>query len=359
VASLIGKGAEEIPLFCSIPPLHPTRMCGIICAVTRTTKKKDKKQQQGAKKKMNLTEKMMDENYERLSNGPVVEQSKSFRDKCKGAIFGTIVGDALFAPIEFSSKLGHKWIDKMVGGGSWGLPAGYYTDDSSMMLCIMQGFLDNPKHYTKSIAEAFCKWWHDGLWSSNGRCFDIGSSCSSGLSSFERMGNLVNGGEHSRGCGGIMRFASSWMVEYKVSGDKMANRRLGAMLDINNIDHYNDECIGAVVKLASIYNSHLLDNRRTEEKSEYKNWKEATGGFDAHGCLETALWAFNTTNNFRDAVIASGNVGGDTDSVAAVAGGIAGSYYGYDAIPTEWLCMIPYNYKIDAFVDKFLDATIG
>ena len=305
-----------------------------------------------------MTEEEMELRYNGLINGPVCEQSKSFRDKCKGAIFGTIVGDALFAPIEFSSKLGHKWVDKMESGGVWDLPAGYYTDDSSMMLCIMQGYLDDPEHYTRSIAKTFCKWWHDGLWSSTGHCFDIGSSCSSGLSRFEFSGNLVNGGDHSTGCGGIMRFASSWMVEYKVSGDKMANRRLGAMLDINNIDHYNYECIGAVAKLANVYNAHLLDNIRTDEMSIYGSWREATGGFDAHGCLETALWAFNSTNNFRDAVIASGNVGGDTDSVAAVAGGIAGSYYGYKAIPRDWLGDVHDFAKLNSFVDKFLDATI-
>lgn len=308
-------------------------------------------------KKM-MTENEMDAKYSQLYNGELQVPSTDFRDKCKGAIFGTIVGDAMFAPIEFASKLGHKWVDKMEGGGAWGLPAGYYTDDSSMMLCIMQGYLDNPKKYTKSIAEAFCKWWHDGLWSSTGRCFDIGGSCSSGLMAFERTGNLVNGGPHSRGCGGIMRFAPSWMIEYKESRNKMANRRLGAMLDINNIDHYNTECIGAIAKLANIYNEHLLDFIKTNEESEYDVWQSATGGFDAHGCLETALWAFNSTNNFKDAVIASGNVGGDADSVAAVCGGIAGSYYGYKAIPEEWLGSLHEFTKLDEFIEKFLDATI-
>ena len=306
-----------------------------------------------------MTEKEMDDRYNALANGKVQKPSADLRDKCKGAIFGTIVGDAMFAPIEFKGKLDHQWIDRMTGGGAWGLPAGYYTDDSSMMLCIMQGYLDNPKNYTKAIADAFIMWWEDGLWSSTGRCFDIGSSCSSGLMAYRRTGSLVNGSPFSRGCGGIMRFASSWMVEYKVSGDKMANRRLGAMLDINNIDHYNETCIQAVAKLANVYNSHILDGVRTYEQSEYNGWRETDSGFDAHSCLETALWAFNSTKNFRDAVIAAGNVGGDADSVAAVAGGIAGSYYGYRGIPRDWLGDLVGFENLNEFIESFLDATIG
>lgn len=297
--------------------------------------------------------------YKELANGKEQPMSKDFRDKCKGAIIGTAIGDALFAPIEFSGKTDHRWIDKMEGGGSWGLPAGYYTDDTSMMLCIMQGYLDDSKHYAKSIATAFVKWWEEGLWSSTGHCFDIGSSCSSGLHKFKATGSLVNGSGASRGCGGIMRFAPSWMIEYKESGNHNTARRLGAMLDINNIDHYNRECIGAIAKLANIYNAHLMDSERTDETSEYTSWLDASGGFDARGCLETALWAFNTTHNFRDAVIASGNVGGDTDSVAAVCGGIAGSYYGYKAIPAKWLAGLKDREKIEGFVDEFLDHTIG
>ena len=301
-----------------------------------------------------------DEKFRALANGKPSKQSTNFRDKCKGAIFGTIVGDALFQPIEFSSKLEHPWIDKMTDGKVWGIPAGYYTDDSSMMLCIMQGFLDDPKNYhVRNVAKAFVRWMDEGLWSPTGRCFDIGCSCSAGLNAFKKTGSLVNGTPFSRGCGGIMRFASSWMVEYKMSGNNNASRRLGAMLDINNIDHYNNECIGAIAKLANIYNEHLMDNRRTTEVSEYKTWLDASGSGNASGCLETALWAFNFTNNFKDAVIASGNIGGDTDSVAAVAGGIAGSFYGYKAIPRDWLGDLYEFNKLNAFIEKFLDATIG
>ena len=307
-----------------------------------------------------MTEKEMDRKYAELANGREEPMSPDFRDRCKGALFGTIVGDALFQPIEFSQKLNHRWIDRMTEGKVWGLPAGYYTDDSSMMLCIMDGFLRDTEHFKVSnIADAFLEWYEYGLWSPTGRCFDIGTSCSSGLHEYKRSGSLVNGNTWTRGCGGIMRFASSWMVEYKVSGDRNAKRRLGAMIDINNIDHYNTECIGAVAKLANIYNAHLMDGERTDEVSEYGSWQTATGGGDAIGCLETALWAFNSTHNFRDAVVASGNVGGDTDSVAAVAGGIAGSFYGFRSIPKEWISALPELERLDAFVERFLDATIA
>lgn len=321
-----------------------------------TTKKK--KTKMNTMNSNRLTEAEMDRRYAELENGVEMPISRTMRDKCKGAIFGTIVGDALFQPIEFSSKLGHPWIDRMTYGKVWGIPAGCYTDDSSMMLCIMQGFLDDPDNYhVRNVANAFLRWMDDGLWSATGNCFDIGCSCSAGLNAFRRTGSVVNGSPSSRGCGGIMRFSSSWMVARKVgSTDK---ERMDAMLAINDIDHHNNECDDAIREIAGIFDDHILRNRRTEATSIYSNWRAATGSGNAFGCLETALWAFNTTRNFRDCVVASGNVGGDSDSVAAVAGGIAGSYYGYGAIPREWIDALPELGKLTRFVDRFLDATIG
>jgi ADP-ribosylglycohydrolase len=52
--------------------------------------------------------------------------------------------------------------------------------------------------------------------------------------------------------------------------------------------------------------------------------------------IEAALWCLLTTDNYRDCVLKAVNLGADTDTVAAVAGGLAGALYGYDAIPEEW-----------------------
>ena len=53
--------------------------------------------------------------------------------------------------------------------------------------------------------------------------------------------------------------------------------------------------------------------------------------------LEAALWCVLTTDNYRDCVLRAVNLGGDTDTIAAVSGGLAGALYGYDTIPDEWL----------------------
>jgi ADP-ribosyl-[dinitrogen reductase] hydrolase len=52
--------------------------------------------------------------------------------------------------------------------------------------------------------------------------------------------------------------------------------------------------------------------------------------------LGTALWALRTTGGFEQALRAAVDVGGDTDTVAAISGGLVGAVYGLDAIPERW-----------------------
>jgi poly(ADP-ribose) glycohydrolase ARH3 len=53
--------------------------------------------------------------------------------------------------------------------------------------------------------------------------------------------------------------------------------------------------------------------------------------------VPAAIGAFVLTNSFREAVVVAVNLGGDTDTIAAMAGAIAGAYYGFEQIPQEWI----------------------
>ncbi|MCR4764351.1 MAG: ADP-ribosylglycohydrolase family protein, partial [Lachnospiraceae bacterium] len=56
--------------------------------------------------------------------------------------------------------------------------------------------------------------------------------------------------------------------------------------------------------------------------------------------LEAAIWSLLQSDTIKDALLCAVNLGDDTDTVAAIAGGLAGLYYGYDAIPRGWLDVI-------------------
>ena len=56
--------------------------------------------------------------------------------------------------------------------------------------------------------------------------------------------------------------------------------------------------------------------------------------------LEAAIWSLLRTDSFMDCLLTAVNLGDDSDTIGAIAGGLAGLYYGYEAIPEEWLSVI-------------------
>lgn len=74
-------------------------------------------------------------------------------------------------------------------------------------------------------------------------------------------------------------------------------------------------------------------------------------GFVIH-TLEASLWAFLTTDNYRDAILKAVNLGDDTDTTGAVTGALAGLYYGYDTVPQEWRKLLVAREMIGSIANK-------
>lgn len=87
------------------------------------------------------------------------------RNKAKGMLWGLIVGDAFGSPIQFSGKDSHPWITEMVKCPVFNLPAGYWTDDGSMAMCIMDSYVRKGGYDLKDIGDTFVKW----LWTATFR----------------------------------------------------------------------------------------------------------------------------------------------------------------------------------------------
>jgi len=70
--------------------------------------------------------------------------------------------------------------------------------------------------------------------------------------------------------------------------------------------------------------------------------------------LEASLWAFLTTDNFKDAVLKAVNLGDDADTIGSVTGGMAGLFYGFDQIPAEWIETLVKKEDILVLANRFV-----
>ncbi|MBR6733139.1 MAG: ADP-ribosylglycohydrolase family protein [Kiritimatiellae bacterium] len=101
----------------------------------------------------------------------------------------------------------------MVACPVFGLPVGYWTDDGSMAMCVMDSFVRKGGYDLKDVVETFVKWLKEGYLSSiEGSSFDMGNATYDSVMAFSSTGSLVNGSEESQGNGSIMRFAPSYLI---------------------------------------------------------------------------------------------------------------------------------------------------
>ncbi len=284
---------------------------------------------------------------------------KKIEEKIKnnafGGFFGLIVGDALGAAVEFKTRDSFKKLTDMRSGGPHNLDAGYWTDDSSMALCLAESLTEKGFNLEDQL-QRYIKWYREGYLSSTGNCFDIGNITADSLEHYEKNKELPLPRERAAGNGSLMRLAP--VPIYYRNDFKEAVKYSGmSSLTTHNNEMAIDSCryFGALIqqfinsklkmkafKIKVIKKTALdlnLNNRVIEAVNgafEKSRAEINSNGFVIH-TLEASLWSFLNTDSFEEAVLLAANLGDDADTVAAVTGQIAGSYYGFSSIPEKWL----------------------
>lgn len=293
-----------------------------------------------------------------------------------GSLVGLVCGDAVGTTLEFMPKGSFEPIQDMVGGGPFNLLPGEWTDDTSMALCLAESLLHKKCFDAKDQMNRYCNWYQYGYMSCKDHCFDIGATVVSALNRYLQSGTPFSGSTdvNSSGNGSLMRLAPIAMV-YR---NNLKNL-LDFAAESSRTTHGSEECIDACryfsLLLSKAFScSEKMDLLHTDYSSSTKNiasiangsfleksYEQLKGSGYVIASLEAALWCFFQTNNFRDAILMSANLGDDADTTAAICGQIAGAYYGLDGIPEEWRTKIAWSQTIQDIAKQLYDLgeTIG
>ena len=304
-------------------------------------------------------------------------------DIIKSVIFGLAVGDALGVPVEFKSReyLRKNPVTDMQGYGTYNVPRGTWSDDTSMTLCTLESITKNNGINLESIMESFAKWYKEGYMTPFNECFDIGNTTYQATLRYLEGESFPYGSrdENSNGNGSLMRISP--VVLFYALQPHNPIRRIEAICNVSMLTHSHDisiigcglynyildeiikspckesiregiskgdrhyKCIHDIIA----YIKMLRLNFASLDESEIKSTGYVVD------TLESAVWCLMNTSSFEECVLKAVNLGEDTDTVGAVAGSLAGALYGFDSIPKRWLDTLAKKEMIEKLCKDFAE----
>ncbi|MBW6514626.1 MAG: ADP-ribosylglycohydrolase family protein [Candidatus Syntrophosphaera sp.] len=308
----------------------------------------------------------------------------------KRIVYGVAVGDALGFPWQFAGRESRKLrpvTDMGVSVDASGQvhPAreeeiGLWSDDTSLTLCLAESLARG--YDLADQAQRFVQWYYEGYLSARDQAFDVGGQTSKAI---RVLKDILASGEHERlrdllsepaedanGNGALMRILPL-LIHIR---DLEIGEQLRVVAEASALTHphirsvlcclwylkYAEKLIDGVDKFEAARHTQseireLIDStacstrdcaelRRLLEKDLSQGSTDpeqshcadyiSSGGYVVH-TLEAAMYCLLNTSDYRQCVLAATNLGDDTDTVAAVAGGLAALLYGYESIPPEWI----------------------
>lgn len=288
-------------------------------------------------------------------------------DRCRGAMFGLAIGDALGAPVEMKQRGTFKKVEGFRAGGYFRLPAGAWTDDTAMALCLADSLCGDERFQERDLLDRFNRWGTFAENTSTGRCIGAGKNTVRAIGHYHRTGQIEapRFGRQSDGNGVLMRTAP---VVIRLRNDRNLAREISLrqgrtthasaiseaacdlLVDLLFFLIGGDDWHEAVAKAESLQdNCEVIERSRARHSA---NDPPSTGY--VLDTLQAALWAVEHAGDPSDALLTAVNLGGDADTVGAVTGQIAGARWGLSAFPTNWVAELARSDLISEKTERLL-----
>jgi ADP-ribosyl-[dinitrogen reductase] hydrolase len=312
-------------------------------------------------------------------------------EKIKDALLGFAIGDALGTPIETETResLG---LDPVVGMRENNLrnqPPGTWSDDSSLVFCTCDSLCNG--YNLEDIAIQFSNWKNNRFWTPHRRIFSMDIQIEKAIQRIDRfieMGIRIKPyssegvSEKQNGNGSLMRILPLAFFLKNFSPED----RFDTIRDVSSLTHPHPRAVAGCYIYAEFARTLLVERDKVKayetlqhsvktfleqkvgvaELSHYSRiLDDCISGFSVQSIettqyvvhsLEAALWCVMRYENYRDTVLHAVNLGGDADTIGALAGGLAGIIYGKKQIPGEWLSVLARKDDIIDLASRFAQS---
>lgn len=292
-------------------------------------------------------------------------------------IMGVATGDALGLPVQFMRReeLKKKPVTTMGMDYQFLTPAGTWSDDTSMTMAILGSMLEKGSIDSVDIMNKFEAWLYDAEYCALDIAIDIGTTCETSIDRYHKSRDIKTcgkTGEHANGNGSLMRTLPIciYYANKVHDNESTVEEAIKVISSISALTHnHYRACIGCCLYFFCVksilfdkgdlkakiqkgiyegFSYYEKDMELLEEATYYSRTldieefaKTDVSQIKSSGYVvdsfEAAIWSIITTDSLKECLLRAVNLGDDADTVGAIAGGLAGLYYGYESIPQDWL----------------------
>lgn len=294
----------------------------------------------------------------------------------KNGMMGVVVGDALGMPVQFVDRveLKNNPVETMEGYGTYNMPPGTWSDDSSMALATLDSIREIGDINYSDIMERFVRWTFYGEYTPAGKAFDQGNTCVEAICNYVREKDYKicgKTGEWANGNGALMRIMPACLYAYEkvLCKDWDLKQALECVHQTSALTHNHlrskmacgiyyfiikniiegsgnliERLQNGIDDAVRFYHGDIVNYvelayyTRLFHLDEFAKCSEETiksSGYVVDS-LEAAIWSLITTDSLEECLLKAVNLGDDSDTVGAIVGGLATLFYGYDSVPEEW-----------------------
>lgn len=295
-------------------------------------------------------------------------------------VIGHAIGDAMGTPVQFKDRsFFYKPVKEMLRSAAG--DRGTWSDDTSMEIATIDSYINCKGWDYDDIMTNFYDWLNEAKYTSRGITFDVGTTCLRAIMNFayHEKPALESGVDNinSNGNGSLMRIQP---VAYYCYYKKLDNKEIYNLVrDISSLTHRHEiSILGCYIY--TLYMIKLMQGIDKQEaykqiqKEDYSQFSEESintykrilkedlndltvNDIKSSGyvldSLEAAMWVTLKAKDYKESIIGAVNLGGDTDTIAAITGSMAGIIYGYDSIPKDWLEVLAKREYLEDLSNKF------